>query len=134
MVTKNKRISREERRNWRELPYEHWNTLTVHAYFTDKNEEMYGAAEYLPMRNWGFEQGAIKRALDQHGAEVLHRAFDEIFRTHRPSQAYPILTAGFAISYRLNTLIPNIKAEMERERSELGGSADIDVDEIIGYL
>lgn len=118
MTSKTKRITREQRRDWRNLPYEHWNTTTIHAYFADKNREMFGASEYLPMRNWSFERGVIKRALDEHGAELLHRAFDEIFAQYRPTREFPILTAGFAICYRLNTVLPRIKAEIERGQVE----------------
>lgn len=117
MTTKTKRISREQRRDWKSLDYADWNTLTIHSYFADMNRELFGITEYLPMRNWSFEQGVIKRALDEHGAELLRRAFDEIFRTYRPTREYPLLTAGFAINYRLNTLIPKMRAEMEAERA-----------------
>jgi hypothetical protein len=90
------------------------------------------------MRNWGFEQGAIKRALADHGAEILHAAFDECFRTYTPTRDYPILTAGFCLSYRVNGIIPKLKAEQaeaeqaeaqrlvaEKERVEMG-STDYD--------
>lgn len=122
-----KKITGEQRKDWRNLPYEDWNVRTVHAYFEDMNRERFGVDEYLPMRNWRFEQGVIKRALDEHGAKVLHRAFDECFRTYRPTREFPLLTAGFAVSYRINGLIPRIKAELaadEREREVVAGIAD----------
>lgn len=132
----NKRITREQRMDWRNLPYDDWNTLTVQAYFEDMNRERFGIEKYVPMRNYRFEQGVIKRALDEYGAKVLRRACDEVFRTYRPNRQWPILTAGFAIAYRVNSVIPNVMAEIERERSELeradeGGQ---DVESIIGYL
>lgn len=112
MAVKKPRITAEQRKDWRNLPYDQWNTHTIHAYFADMNREHFGVAEYLPMRNWRFEQGRIKQALNEHGAELLHRAFDECFRTYRPSLEYPLLTAGFAISYRINGIIPKLQAEM----------------------
>lgn len=111
-ATKKPRITAEQRKDWRNLPYADWNVHTVHAYFADMNREHFGVAEYLPMRNWRFEQGRIKQALNEHGAELLHRAFDECFRTYKPSPQYPLLTAGFAISYRINGIIPRLQAEM----------------------
>src|SRR5690606_29500194 len=110
---KTKRISREQRKDWKNLPYEHWNTITVHAYFKDMNREMFGVNEYLPMRNWRFEQGVIKQALNKHGAEKIRLACDEIFRTYRPTDEYPHLTAGFALLCRLNTVLPKINRNLE---------------------
>lgn len=104
-----------DRKAWRDLPYEQWNTATIHAYFADMNRERYGAGTYLPMRNWGFEQGAIKRALAQYGAEVLREVFDECFRTYTPTPDYPILTAGFALAYRANGIIPKVLANRQRQ-------------------
>lgn len=112
MTKKKPRITAEQRKDWRNLPYDQWNTTTVQVYFADTNREHFGVENYLPMRNYGFEQGRIKQALNDHGAELLHRAFDECFRTYRPSREYPLLTAGFAISYRINAIIPKLQAEI----------------------
>lgn len=130
-----RRITREQRLDWRNLDYSEWNTNTVHAYFADMNRELYGI-EYAPMRNWRFEQGVIKRALDEYGAEVLHRVFDECFRTYRPTREYPILTAGFAICYRLNTLAPRIIAEIAEERASKAAAKPkpIDVERLTSLL
>ncbi|MCU6709294.1 hypothetical protein M6D81_11310 [Paenibacillus sp. J5C_2022] len=114
------RITKTERMNWRTLPAEHWNTLTFTEYFRDKNRELYGV-EYAPLRNWRFEQGVIKRALDEYGPEILRAAFDECFNGYRPTRAYPILTAGFAVAYRINSIVPRLlseKADAERRESE----------------
>lgn len=103
-------------KDWRNLPYEKWTTATVLAYFVEMNAELYGM-EYAPMRNWGFEQGAIKHALAAHGAELIHAAFTECFRDYKPTREYPILTAGFCLSYRVNGILPKLKADQaERER------------------
>lgn len=110
-MNKKRRISREERLDWRALPVDEWNTLTFHAYFADQNRDLFNVADYVPLRNWRFEQALIKRAIDEHGAAILKRAFDECFRTYRPTREYPLLTAGFAIAYRINTLLPRLKAE-----------------------
>ena len=124
-----RRITREQRLDWRNLDYSEWKTNTVHQYFADMNRDLYGI-EYAPMRNWRFEQGVIKRALDEYGAEVLHRVFDECFRTYRPTREYPILTAGFAVAYRLNTLAPRIMAELaaEREAEAVAQAGPIDAE------
>lgn len=119
-----------DRRDWRSLPYEQWNTLTVIAYFADMNRELFGA-EYVPLRNWSYERGVIKRALDVHGAAVLRKACDIVFREYRPSREFPLLTAGFAISYRINSVIPRIKAEERRQAVEAGGP---DVDAVKAWL
>jgi hypothetical protein len=111
-----RRLTREQRRNWRELPYEDWNVITFHAYFADMNREYYGVDTYIPCPNWRAEQGAIKRSITQYGAEVLRKAFDIVFKQYRPTREYPILTAGFAISYRINTILPRIIAE-ERDKN-----------------
>ncbi|GMK47589.1 hypothetical protein PghCCS26_47190 [Paenibacillus glycanilyticus] len=110
------------RSDWRNLPDSEWNVRTFHAYFSDMNAECYGSSPYLPRRNWAFEQGALKRAIAEHGAELLRQAFDECFRTYRPTREYPILTAGFCIAYRINGIIPGLvakKAEEERRAAEL---------------
>jgi hypothetical protein len=112
-------MAKPNRKDWRNLPLDQWNTLTFHAYFADMNRELFGIETYLPMRNWGFEQAQIKRALSLYGAEILRAAFDECFRTYRPTREFPLLTAGFAISYRINSVIPRILAE--RERKEASG-------------
>ncbi|MBY0023807.1 hypothetical protein H7K28_18040 [Paenibacillus polymyxa] len=104
-----------DRTAWHTLPHAQWNVRTVHAMFADLNREHFGVETYLPMRNWSFEQGVIKRALTEHGADVLHEAFTLIFREYKPTPDYPILTAGFAISYRLNTVIPRILADRQRK-------------------
>ncbi|MBU9705861.1 hypothetical protein KSP24_02840 [Paenibacillus sp. AK121] len=135
VVTKVKR-PKIDRTAWRTLPHDQWNVRTVHAMFADLNREHFGVETYLPMRNWGFEQGVIKRALAEHGANVLHEAFTQIFREYKPTPDYPILTAGFAISYRLNTVIPRILADRQRkEKAEVavvnGGMA---ADELADWL
>src|SRR5690606_19273911 len=94
---------------------------TVTQMFVDLNREYFGM-EYAPMRNWTFEQGVVKRALTQHGAKILRQAFDECFRTYKPTPQYPILTAGFAVAYRINTIIPRLLAEQasaERRKSAI---------------
>lgn len=117
--TVRKPVSRIDSRDWRNCPIERWNTNTFHAYFADMNREMFGV-EYAPMRNWSFEQGALRNAIKAHGPELLRQAFDECFRTYRPTREYPILTAGFCVNYRINAIIPRLKAEQaeqaEKER------------------
>lgn len=108
------------RKDWRSLPYAEWNVLTVHTYFADRNRELFGVTKYLPMYNWRFEQARIKRVLNEHGAELLHRVLDECFRTYRPTREYPLLTAGFAINYRINSILPKPREEMKQTQEDEG--------------
>lgn len=114
-VAKPKRITTFKRKDWRTLPVSDWNTLTFTVYFVDMNRELFGV-EYVPMRNWRFEQGVIKRTLDMYGPEIVRQAFDVCFREYRPTREYPILTAGFAVSYRINAIIPRLLAERETQK------------------
>ncbi|RAU96873.1 hypothetical protein DQG13_19725 [Paenibacillus sp. YN15] len=107
-------MTNEQRKDWRTLPVSEWNTLTFTVYFTEKNAELYGV-EYVPLRNWRFEQAQIKRMLDAYGPEILRQACEECFRDYKPTREYPVLTAGFALSYRVNTIIPRLVAERARE-------------------
>ena len=114
--------------DWRTLPYDKWTTRTVHAYFADRNRELYGIEQYVPTRNFSFEQGVIKRNLTQYGAEVLREVFDEAFREYRPTREYPQLTAGFVLAYMASRILPRVIAEKEarerrREAEESGPSA-----------
>lgn len=117
-------MTKINRKDWRNLPLSEWNVATFHAYFIDTNREMYDV-EYAPMRNWRFEQGAIKRALDTHGAATLKAAFDECFRDYRPNREYPLLTAGFAIAYRINAIITRMRAEAKRKEQREAAEADV---------
>lgn len=127
------------RKDWRNLPLDQWNVASFHAYFADMNRELYGVEQYVPMRNWSFEQGVLKRAIETHGPALLKAAFDECFRTYRPTREYPILTAGFCVSYRINSIIPRLKAEeikreeAERKRKEVAEQAP-GADEVLAWL
>jgi hypothetical protein len=126
------------RKDWRNIPYTEYNVATFHSYFIDMNREMYGS-EYAPMRNWKFEQGVLKRAIDAHGPVILRQAFDVCFRTYTPTREYPLLTAGFAVAYRVNAIIPRLKAEQaekdrrERERAESDANKP-SADDVIAWL
>ncbi|GGF87961.1 hypothetical protein [Paenibacillus abyssi] len=123
--------ARINRKDWRNLPTAEWNTATFHAYFADMNRELYGM-DYAPMRNYSFEQGVLKRAITEHGAELLRAAFDECFRDYRPTRDYPILTAGFCVAYRINGIIPRLKRE--RAEAEKAGVDDTDYDALEAWL
>jgi hypothetical protein len=124
-----------DRKDWRNLPLDQWNTATVLAYFADMNREQFGVEQYVPMRNWAFERALVKRALDQYGAEILRQAFDECFRTYRPTREYPILTAGFCVAYRINAIIPRLQAEKaQREKREEAQKAGPGFDEVMAWL
>jgi hypothetical protein len=92
--------------------------------FTELNRQ-YFDVDYAPFRNWAVERGMIKNALAEHGPELFRAAVEETFRTYRPTREYPVLTAGFAIAYRINAVIPKIKAEQKRvQTDEMGPSID----------
>lgn len=106
-------------RDWRNLPTPAWNTLSLLAFTADMNREKYGVEEYVPFRNWAVERGMVKTALERYGPEVMRKVFTQAFAEYRPSRDYPILTAGFVISYVMSRLLPRILAEKaERERME----------------
>ncbi|MGF7045751.1 hypothetical protein J2T13_000211 [Paenibacillus sp. DS2015] len=113
-------------KDWRKLPLDNWTTATVLVMFADLNRERFGVTEYLPFRNWNVERGMIKRELDRYGANVMRDVFTEAFETHTPTRDYPILTAGFVISYMQGRIIARKNAEQaekvriaaEKERVE----------------
>jgi hypothetical protein len=121
--------------DWRNLPPSQWNTRTVHAYFADRNRELFGVETYIPTRNWAFEQGVIKRNLAQYGADVLREVFDEAFREYRPTREYPQLTAGFVLSYMASRLLPKILADKEtRERRVAAEESGPNAAEVTAWL
>jgi hypothetical protein len=101
-------------RDWRNRPISDWNTLTFCAFVADMNREYYGIERYLPFRNWTVERGMIKRNITQYGAEILREVFDAAFREYTPTREYPILTAGFVLSYMASRILPRLIAEQER--------------------
>lgn len=109
------KITAEQRADWRNLPLEHWNTRTIHAMIIDLNAEKFGVDKYVPLRGWGFEQGAIKRALNEYGAAALRETIERAFVEYRPSSQYPQLTAGFLIAYMLPRIMPRVLAEQKRK-------------------
>jgi hypothetical protein len=107
--------------DWRNLPYDKWNTLTVTSMVTELHAERFGELTYVPFRNWSVERGVIKRNLTQYGGEVIAEFFTQAFAEYRPTPQYPILTAGFALSYVASRIIPQILAS--RQRKELAEKA-----------
>lgn len=129
-----KRITAEQRADWRNLPTAEWNVRTFHAFFADMNRERYGL-EYAPMRNWAFEQGALKRAITAHGPDLLRAACEVAFAGYRPTPTYPLLTAGFCMAYQINGIIPQLQAEMKRrERAEQAAAGGMTDEEIADFL
>lgn len=114
------------RKDWRNIPTSEWNTLSFTEYFRDMNADKYGMEPYVPMRNWRYEQAQIKRALDAYGPELLRAAFDECFSAYRPTREYPILTAGFCVSYRINGIMPRLLAESQRKVAPVTDQPTID--------
>ncbi|WP_054958432.1 hypothetical protein [Paenibacillus dakarensis] len=110
-----KKITAEQRKDWRNLPLDDWNTATVHAMVIDLNAEKFAVEKYVPMRGYGFEQGSIKRALTEYGAEALRETIERAFAEYRPTAQYPQLTAGFLIAYMLPRILPQVLAEQQRK-------------------
>ncbi|MCM3205674.1 hypothetical protein [Paenibacillus illinoisensis] len=108
------KITADQRKDWRALPLEHWNVLTLQTMVADLNREHFGVTVYVPMRGHGFEQGQLKRALTQYGAEALRETITRAFREYRPTLQYPQLTAGFLIAYILPRIMPQVLAEQAR--------------------
>lgn len=110
-----KKITAEQRADWRNLPLDDWNVRTVHALIIELNAERFGVSAYVPMRGWQFEQGVIKRALADYGAEALRETIERAFAEYRPNATYPQLTAGFLIAYMLPRIMPQVLAEEQRK-------------------
>lgn len=109
------KITAEQRADWRNLPLEHWNVRTTHQMIIDLNEEKFGVDKYVPLRGYGFEQGVIKRALTDYGAEALRETIERAFAEYKPSARYPQLAAGFLIAYMLPQIMPRVLAEQKRK-------------------
>lgn len=129
------KINAAQRKDWRNLPLEHWNTATVHAMVIDLNAEKFEVSKYVPLRGWSFEQGVIKRALTEYGAAALRETIERAFTEYRPTSKYPQLTAGFLIAYMLPRIMPQVLAEAEaKKRRQAAESCVMDVDDIIASL
>ncbi|PAD72401.1 hypothetical protein [Paenibacillus campinasensis] len=129
-----KKITADERKDWRNLPLEHWNTATVHAMVIELNAEKFAVEKYVP-RSWTYEQGVIKRNLKQYGAEAVRETIERAFAEYRPSADYPQLTAGFLLTYMLPRIMPRVLAELEtRKRRQAAESQAPDIDEVISWL
>lgn len=109
------KITAEQRADWRNLPFEHFNVRTIHAMVIELNAEKFGVDTYIPLRGWQFEQGVIKRSLTDYGAEALRETIKRAFAEYKPSREYPQLTAGFLIAYMLPRIMPQVLAEMKRK-------------------
>jgi len=129
------KITAEQRADWRNLPLEHWNVRTIHRMVEDLNAEKFGVEKYVPLRGWGFEQGAIKRALTEYGAAALRETIERAFAEYRPTAQYPQLTAGFLIAYMLPRIMPQVLAEEKRRnRVEETTTDAMSAEEMAGWL
>lgn len=129
------KITAEQRADWRNLPLEHWNVRTIHAMIIDLNAEKFAVDKYVPLRGWGFEQGAIKRTLEEYGAAALRTTIERAFAEYRPSAQYPQLTAGFLIAYMLPRIMPQVLAEEKRKAMSEESVADaMSAEEMASWL
>jgi hypothetical protein len=130
-----KKITADERKDWRNLPLEHWNTLTISAMVADLNREHYGVEKYVPNRGYGYEQGVIKRKLHEYGAEAVRETIERAFAEYRPSADYPQLTAGFLLTYMAPRIMPRVLAEMETaKRRQAAESEAPSISELVDWL
>lgn len=130
-----KKMTADERKDWRNLPYADWNVLTVMTMVGDLNREHYGVEKYVPNRGYGYEQGVIKRVLNEYGAEALRETIERAFVEYRPSADYPQLTAGFLLTYMLPRIMPRVLAEMETaKRRQAAESEAPSISELIDWL
>lgn len=128
-----------DRKDWRNLPYDHWNSATVHAQVIELNSEKFGIETYVPFRNWGAERAIIKRALETYGAEVVAECVTEAFAEYKPTQQYPQLTAGFIFSYMAGRIVPRLLAERQsrlvaQEARRRAEALRPDDDEVMAWL
>lgn len=124
------KITADQRKDWLNLPLEHWNVLTLQTMFADLNREHFGVTVYVPMRGYGFEQGVLKRALTDYGAAALREAITRAFREYKPTPQYPQLTAGFMVAFMLSRIMPQVLAEQaraEKQAEYCGNNADNNV-------
>lgn len=129
------KITAEQRADWRNLPIEHWNVRTIHRMIDDLNAEKFGVEKYVPLRGWQFEQGVIKRALSEYGAEALRETIERAFAEYKPSAKYPQLTAGFLIVYMLPRIMPQVLADgQRRNRVEAATESAMTAEEMAGWL
>lgn len=130
------RITAEQRKDWRTLPLEHWNTLTAQVMITDLNREQYGVETYIPARGgYRFEQGVVKRALTQYGASAVRELIERAFAEYRPTAEWPILTAGFIFTQQLPRIMPRVLADEQRkERAERAVNSAMTAEEIADFL
>lgn len=123
-----------DRKDWRNLPIDKWNTLTVLAMIDEMNRIDFGVEKYVPMRSWSFERGVVKRALDEYGAEVVREVVERAFREYRPSREYPQLTAGFIFVYMASRIVPRVLVDLKTRRTPSMLDSREDVSEIKSWL
>ncbi|RCX22891.1 hypothetical protein DFP94_101480 [Fontibacillus phaseoli] len=129
------KITAEQREDWRNLPLANWNTRTVHAMVIDLNAEKFGIEKYVPLRGWAFEQGVIKRALNDYGAAALRETIERAFAEYKPGAQYPQLTAGFLIAYMLPRIMPQVLAEGQRkEKASAAVVSAMSAEEMASWL
>ena len=128
-------------KDWRNRDIDDWNTTTFTSYMADKHREEFGC-EYVPMRNWGFEQGQIGRLIGTKTKEgttskaVVKRFIDEAFAEYKPTKDWPGTSFGFIYSYRRNILQRVQAEESEKVRREERAAEveDVSYDDLSDWL
>ncbi|SET43196.1 hypothetical protein SAMN05216389_11153 [Oceanobacillus limi] len=130
-------MTRTKSTDWRNLPLDKWNTLTFHAYLSDKHEEMFGV-EYVPYRGWQAEKGLIGNLIGtktkgaKYDKAIVKRFIDEAMSEYKPTRQYPGTSFGWLYTYRKQTW-QRVLAEVQR-KEERKEAQEIDVDDISGWL
>lgn len=124
-----------DRKDWRTLDINEWNTVTVYAMIVDLNTERFDVEKYVPLRGFGYERGVIKRNLDTYGAAAVKEVIEIAFDEYRPTTQYPQLTAGFLLTYMLSRIMPRVLAEMETaKRRQAAESEAPSISELVDWL
>lgn len=99
-------MTKPNTKDWRNLPYDKWNTSTIHAFLIDETRRKYDA-EYKPggggplSQRWRTEQGMVKRELTKRGAKVVRKFIEICWREYYSSdpKKYPYPTFGFMLGF-----------------------------------
>src|SRR5690625_2993479 len=128
-------------KDWRNRDIDDWNTTTFTSYMADKHREEFGC-EYVPMRNWGFEQGQIGRLIGTKTKEgttskvVVKRFIDGAFAEYKPTKDWPGTSFGFIYSYRRNILqrVQAEEAEKVRREERMTEVENVSYDDLSDWL
>ena len=121
-------------RNYKTADISNWNVRTFHDYLTDRTKEKYGVT-YQPFgqgaisNRWRTEQGQIKNAMAKYGNVIVKAFIDENIRTYTTKNAYPFISFGFMIAYKVDEF-PRVEAAAARVAERLSIAAKAHEEEV----